>query len=100
MQPQPTAPAPAPVRRSRVLASDVLITQAGQFQALETLLPDTAQRITGLYAAATLMPGRRYHRRDAFVVFGLAPTNGSDFRVATAPVSAAGDNTTVGFAIE
>ncbi len=69
----PNAPAgapAAPATRRRLLAVDVLVTQAGELVPLDVRLPENAQRITGLYATATLMPGRLLQRRDAFVVFG------------------------------
>lgn len=46
------------------------MTQAGELVPLNVNLPENAQRITGLYATATAMPGRLLQRRDAFVVFG------------------------------
>ena len=87
------------VLRRRVLVSEVLISQAGQYQAIETLLPETAQRIVGLYAAATPLPGQRYRRRDAFVVFGPAVPATSP-AVFGAPITIAGVTTYVGFIVK
>ena len=58
-----------PATRRRILVMEALVTQSGQYLTLDVTLPETAQRVTGLYAATLGVENQLYRREDAFVIF-------------------------------